>query len=708
MIERRNFLTLLGLGFLVTASPVLISAYITKDQHSDSSDLPHLEHSKSIFFYVATNGNNSWSGKLSQPNKTKTDGPFATLVRARNAIRELKQQQGSVLKQSITVFLRGGTYFLPETLKFTAEDSGTKDFLITYKGYRDEKVIISGGRIITGWKQSIVDGKELWSVKLSEVQDSKWFFRQLWVNGNRCTRARYPNKGYLKVAGLGKNVSPDTQWYAGQISFKYHPDDLKNWKSINQAEIVLMTRWLESRLPVTRVDEAEKIVFFDKVSMLRMDPGDLYYIENALEILDTPGEWYLDRNLSTLYYMPLPDEDMSEVQVIAPVLSKVIDLQADWKSGKFLEYLAFENLVFAHADWYYPQEYKKSGFGQAAYAVPGAIYCEGVKHCIWKNCTIAHVSNYGIELSKMSQYNQVISCDIFDLGAGGIKLGAGAIKRGSNGKNKIVNCHIYNGGLIFHGAVGIWIAHSFGNYVANNHIHNFYYTGISIGWVWGYAKNLAKDNIIDSNYIHHIGKQSNEDDPILNDKGAIYTLGVQPGTVIRSNIIHDIQAFNYGGWGIYLDEGSSQILVENNLVYRTRDGGFHLHYGKGNIIRNNIFAFGDIAQIRRSAVEGHLSFTFKRNIIYWNQGKLLEGKWQDFNFAIDNNLYWRTTKDETNDEISFVDLSWDEWQAKGRDKNSLIADPLFINPENGDFRLKSNSPAFKLGFKPFLPPQFRE
>ncbi len=700
-MNRRNFLTLLGLGFLVSASPVLISACITKAQHQKSSDFSAPNDSKSIIFYVATNGKDSWSGKLSQPNKTKTDGPFATLTRSRDAIRELKSQQGGTLKQPVTVFIRGGTYFLPETLKFTAEDSGTVDFPITYKGYQNEKPILSGGQRITGWKQVKIDGKKLWAAELAEVREGKWFFRQLWVNGNRRSRARYPNKGYLKVAEV-PDVKPDSKWYQGQTRFKYRPDDLKNWSTVEQAEIVLMTRWVESRLPVTNVDEAQKIVSFGRRSIHRITPGDLYYIEHALEILDTPGEWYLDQRSGRLYYMPLPDEDMSKAEAIAPVLSKLVVLFADWGTGQFIEHLSFENLTFAHAEWYYPQDFKSNwptpdvgGFPQAADGVPGAIYGKGVRYCTWKNCTIFHVSNYGIEFSTVSEYNQVIDCNIFDLGAGGIKILA-------NGGHKIINCHIYNGGLIFHSAVGIWSGKSSGNYIANNHIHDFYYTGISVGLTWGYAKADTRDNIIESNYIHHIGKLSNGDGPLLNDKGGIYTLGVQPGTVIRSNVIHDIQAFNYGGWGIYLDEGSSQILVENNLVYRTRDGGFHLNYGKENTIRNNIFAFGNLAQLRRSANEPHLSFTFERNIVYWSEGKLLDGKWGDFNFALDRNLYWHRGEEENdgNDEISFANLSWDEWQAKGMDKNSLIADPLFIAPEKGDFRLKPNSPAFKLGFRP--------
>jgi len=181
--------------------------------------------------------------------------------------------------------------------------------------------------------------------------------------------------------------------------------------------------------------------------------------------------------------------------------------------------------------------------------------------------------------------------------------------------------------------------------------------------------------------------------------GGIYTLGVQPGTIIRSNVFHDIAGYRYGGWGIYFDEGSTDILAENNLVYRTTHGGFHQHYGRENVVRNNIFALGRDAQIQRTRPEPHQSFTFERNIIYGREGNLLAGNFSDFHFAFDHNLYWR----EGGGDIRFANLSRDEWREQGMDQHSLIADPKFVAPEKGDFRLQPDSPALKLGFVPIVP-----
>src|SRR5205823_12252188 len=171
-------------------------------------------------------------------------------------------------------------------------------------------------------------------------------------------------------------------------------------------------------------------------------------------------------------------------------------------------------------------------------------------------------------------------------------------------------------------AVGIWVGQSFDNVIAHNEIHNLYYTGISLGWSWGYGDSLNRGNIVEHNHIHHIGKRGDGDGPILSDMGGVYLLGARPGTVVHNNVIHDVAGIKYGGWGVYLDEGSSNVLVEKNLVHHTSHGGFHLHYGRDNIARNNIFAFGGEQQLVRTREEDHLGVTFDHNIVYWTSGPL--------------------------------------------------------------------------------------
>jgi len=183
---------------------------------------------------------------------------------------------------------------------------------------------------------------------------------------------------------------------------------------------------------------------------------------------------------------------------------------------------------------------------------------------------------------------------------------------------------------------------------------------------------------------------------VLSDMGGIYTLGISPGTVIRNNIFHDIRSYAYGGWGLYTDEGSSGIVLENNIVYNTKTGSFHQHYGRENIVRNNVLAFSNEGQIQRTREEDHLSFTFERNIVYFNNGRLLSSNWKNGRYVMNHNVYW----DTSSPEIAFAGMTFAQWQAKGFDKNSVIADPLFIDPLRFDFRLKPDSPAFKVGFQP--------
>jgi parallel beta-helix repeat protein len=171
---------------------------------------------------------------------------------------------------------------------------------------------------------------------------------------------------------------------------------------------------------------------------------------------------------------------------------------------------------------------------------------------------------------------------------------------------------------------------------------------------------------------------------------------VQPGTTIRNNLIHDVSSFTYGGWGIYPDEGSSEMVIENNVVYRTKSAGFHQHYGRGNTVRNNIFAFGREFQVMRTRAEPHLSFTFEGNIVYFDQGRLLGSNWTGENFRLNRNIYW----DAREQEIRPAGKSWQEWQKAGQDADSIIADPLFVNAPGYDFTLRPESPALKMGFQP--------
>ena len=664
-------------------------------------------------FYVATNGNDQWSGALPAPKPDGTDGPFATLARAVQATRD-RTQQGFPPTARLTVWVRGGSYFLDRALVLKPEDSGL--ILAAYPG---ETPILSGGRPVTGWRETTLDGKKLWAADVPAARDGKWQFHELWVNGRRAVRARHPSKGYLAVADLPDKAS---EWTKGNSRFRFREGDLKAWNTVTNAEVVVMTKWVESRLPVLGVDEKERLVRFAKRSVFALEPGDLYYAEGALDFLDQAGEWCLDSAAGALYYWPRPEEMIDQVQAVAPVLAQVVRFEGrpeagPW-AGKWIEQITLTGLTFSHTEWCFPRGFaagehapvidpepaaEVGGFGQADIGVPGAVWGEGLRHCIIEKCAFSNLGDYGLELGRGCSENRVLRCEFGGLGAGGIKIGETAIRANpadQSGGNEISYCRIHDGAQMFHSAIGIWIGQSPDNRLTHNLIHDFYYTGISIGWTWGYGDARATNNTVEFNHVHHIGVKSDGDGPILSDMGGIYTLGKQPGTTIRNNLWHDIAGVRYGGWGIYFDEGSSGILAESNVVYRTTHGGFHQHYGETNLVRNNIFAFGRDQQIQRSRPEDHPSFSFQTNIVYFDSGNLLGGTWANDHCVIDWNLYFDARPGAQAESLRVGPCSLQEWRERGHDHNSIIADPLFAAPETNDFRLQPGSPAFKLGFHP--------
>ncbi|PYK57190.1 MAG: hypothetical protein DME21_17915, partial [Verrucomicrobia bacterium] len=292
---------------------------------------------------------------------------------------------------------------------------------------------------------------------------------------------------------------------------------------------------------------------------------------------------------------------------------------------------------------------------------------------------------------------QVVANEIYDLGAGGIRVGETARRQEPFEKNFgqiITDNHLHQLGRVFAPAVGVIIFQSGQNHIAHNHIHDLYYTAISVGWNWGYEETPCRENIIESNHLHDVGQGT------LSDMGGIYTLGIQKGTVLRNNLIHDVNSYSYGGWGLYTDEGSTSILMENNVVYRCKSAGFHQHYGRDNVLRNNIFAFGKEHQLMRTREEEHISFTFTNNIVYFDSGDLLGSNWKNEHYQMDYNLYFDARPDTSADTMKFAGASLADWRQRGHDGQSIIADPLFVDPKNCDFRLKPGSPALRLGFKP--------
>ncbi len=658
---------------------------------------------ETITFFVGPDGNDAWSGRIAARNAQGSDGPFATLTHARNAVRAAKRGTGGQALSAIEVDVRAGVYFLDARLVLGPEDSGSPTCPITWTAYAGESPIVSGGRPIRQWEHGTLNGHAVWIAKLGDTAQGKRAFRELWVNGQRRQRARLPKKDYFEVAATLKE--PGSSEYKGGHAFAFRGADLRAWPgAAGVGEVIVFNRWVESRLPIASIDEEKHHVTCGKAAVFELVPGDPYYIENVPETLSEPGEWCLDRS-GTLWYCPMPGEEIGKADALAPNLTQLLRLEGDPAAGHFLDRLTFRGITFSHSEWYYDRDEGKeaaglasaSGFNQAAHGVAAAISARGAHGCVFDHCTVEHVGNYAVDLEAGCRDDRILGCRFMDLGGGGVKIGETELHGDSplaTFGNEVSNSVIADGGHLFASAIGVWIGQSHDNRILHNDIHGFYYTGISIGWTWGYGPAESGGNLIESNDIHHIGMHADGEKPVLSDMGGIYTLGNEKGTIIRLNRFHDIAGLRYGGWGIYFDEGTADILAENNLVYRTTHGGFHQHYGKNNQVRNNIFAMGRDMQLQRTRLEGHRSFTFEHNIVWWQSGPLLSGDWKRMETVFDHNTYWMAD----GREIRFAGRTFAHWQEGGEDQHSQIADPHFIAPRRGDFNFKEGPPA---GFAPF-------
>lgn len=641
------------------------------------------------------------------------EAPVATIGAAK-ALAAKKRAGGA--DGHITVWIKGGEYSLGEPLVFTARDADD----VSYAAVPGEKAVIDGSAVVSGWVEDVFNGKACLSAPFS----SEAGFRHVIKDGKELPQNRYPESGYFYVKKTdheGAIYTEETKtWSMGYGDLELTPDDaqkIREFKNPGDVTLRVLHFWCDDYSPVKGYDAGRGRMTLVKPMSMKVEEGQKYYYENVAEAFGAPGGWYFDRAAGRIYYSPLAGETAASLEgrMKATVNGSLIRIEN-------CRDIDFEGLTFADTDSTFPDIGTFPGLdcpnitsSQAEYDVSGAIEATRSSGIAFRYCRFENIGNCAVKFNTLVKDCAVEGCDLHNIGATGVFI------HGLNEKDdslvtenvRVVDNVIKGYGRYFYSAIGVFITHGRNCVIEHNEISDGYYTAISIGWLWGYAFSATRGNSIRYNRIYDVGQGW------LSDMGGIYTLGRQPGTVLEGNVISNVAADpglgGYGGWGIYLDEGSQNIVVKKNLVYDCGSQGFHQHYGENNLVTNNIFALNREGQATSSFsnnsgqqgfadYETHTEYTLEKNIFLGDSSPIYV-KLGNHKYADDSNLYW----DLTGGKRVFCD--WNSGNAPldrvyrrsvagmGLFKNAVFDDPGFRDPKAFDFTLPENGAADLIGFE---------
>ncbi len=543
-------------------------------------------------FFVSPTGNDLNPG---------TNGePFLTIQKAQEAVRA---QLSGPNSEDISVWLADGTYILSEPLHFGPEDSGLGKSFVRYRAEEGAMPVISGGMEISGWQKK--DG--IWVAKVPSVSGIPRL-RELFIAGERATRARHPNDGYLHVSEVGTDR---------RTNFRFNEGDFPAPRKFKDVELVLLHDWSITRIPLAEIDHRQsrltavdsigaKCLNFFNLDNWEKDPR--YFLENDLAFLDVPGEWFFDADEGLLYLL-LPDgKSPQNLGVTVPVTGPHLVVM-EGSEESTVRNIAFEGIAFQYCSWQIPEK----GYAgiQACHfdprpasdgwsVVPAAIMATWAENCSFSGCSFTQLGGSGLWFGMGCKGCSVSDSHFGDISGNAIMIGEGrdrvvkgevwwkSVPEQAAQGNSVVNNTVTECGRQFYGAVGIWCGFTAGTVVSDNHLYNLPYTGISIGWEWSPAPSPCRDNHLTGNHIHHIMQ-------ILSDGGGIYMLGLQPGSTISDNLIHDVtvNAGRAESNGMFLDEGTTDVTVAGNIIYHIAKSPLRFHRATVNLVRDNVLSCGE-------------------------------------------------------------------------------------------------------------------
>ncbi|MHB9030211.1 MAG: right-handed parallel beta-helix repeat-containing protein [Candidatus Latescibacterota bacterium] len=653
-------------------------------------------------FYVSPAGKDSWSGLRADPDSTGADGPFASLERARSAVRELRRLK-RFPKDGVAIYLREGVYERSESFRLTAEDSGSPDAPVIWRPYPGERARILGGKRIRGFyrvadpailkRLDIINRDKivyasLWRLGIRDfgTMRPRGFGRviepaalELFFNGKPMNLSRWPNDDWVRITGVpGKQPDPMDLRRTDKPSsgiFQYEGDRPRRWADTSDIWMhgYWTWDWADSYERIRKLDTAaHTIETWEPHGVYGYKEKQRYYYLNILEELDEPGEWYLDRRSNNLYFWPPEPPEKGETCV--SLLEKPL--------------IVLENASHIVI----------RGFTLEVTRGHGVEITGGTGNLV-AGCTLRNIGNVGAVIRGGTK-NGILSCDIYDTGDGGIILEGGDRKTLAQAGNFAVNNHIHDYSRWVRTYRPAILLSGVGNRVANNHIHDAPHMGV------GFSGN---DHVLECNEVHDICRETG-------DVGAFY-IGrdwTMRGNIVRHNFFHHIKGPGNGGaMAVYLDDAASGTLIYGNIFYRASRAAF-IGGGRDNTVENNIFVECEPSvhvdgrgigwADTRIAPGGAWGMYEKLEAVNWRKSPYSRRYPQLVTITEDSPALPKRNVVVRNISVGGRWLNL----ADGIDSLNIVTlrdnftegAPGFINPKQMDFRLRQDSPVWKIGFKP--------